>query len=376
MAQLLMPRYDAIFDTQTGAGQALVQERARIHRAIAAASDQAGLARATDAIFALVHRVVEQAQAAEPMTLLISALNDVLTKRVIELCCGAMPPGALRWCWISLGSEGRQEQTLSSDQDNGIIFADAGAAGAGAAAEIVRARLLPLARRINAALDACGFPLCSGQIMAGNPEWCLSLREWRERFSTWVLEGDPQALLNASIFFDFRPLHGAMDLAGELTGWLAVEASTNSRFLFQMAANAQRRKVPLSMLHRFVVDKNGPFAGTIDLKVNVATLFVDAARIYGLACGVHASNTADRLRLAAASRRLHPDDVEAWINAFYFIQMLRLKNQHRSHVGGTAMHNHIDPNRLDQGDRRALLDALLQARSLQNRLALDYPGSR
>lgn len=370
MDRLLKPRHDVIFDPQTIAGQALLQESSNIRHCIATAKDQAGLLQATGAIQTLVHRVVEQAVAAEPMTRLISTLNDALTKRVIELSCADTSLGPLRWCWISLGSEGRQEQTLSSDQDNGIIFAGDGPPDAW------REKLLPLARRINDALDACGFPLCTGQIMASNPQWCLSLHEWQEKFSNWVLEGDPQALLNASIFFDFRPLHGVMELAGELTDWLAVEASANSRFLFQMAANAQRRKVPLGLLHRFVVDKSGDYAGTIDLKVNVATLFVDAARIYGLACGIHASNTADRFRLAAASHRLHPDDVEGWINAFYFIQMLRLKNQQRSYVGGTPMHNHIDPNQLDKADRHVLLDALLQARSLQNRLALDYPGSR
>ncbi|MFC6519507.1 putative nucleotidyltransferase substrate binding domain-containing protein [Undibacterium arcticum] len=175
--------------------------------------------------------------------------------------------------------------------------------------------------------------------------------------------------------FDLRPLYGAHSLAHELADWLAVEASENSRFLFQMTANALRREAPLGMLRKFVVEKGGQFAGTIDLKLNGATLFVDAARIYGLACGTRANNTADRLRLAAKSHRLHPSDVDQWINAFYFIQMLRLKNQHRNYTSFTEMHNHVDPNQLEAADRHALLDALRQARTLQNRLALDYPGS-
>jgi signal-transduction protein with cAMP-binding, CBS, and nucleotidyltransferase domain len=99
----------------------------------------------------------------------------------------------------ALGSEGRQEQTLASDQDNGLIFAGSGDAVA------VREQLLPMALRINEALDACGFPLCTGQVMASNPQWCLDLHEWRQRFAGWIIEGDPQALLNASIFFDLRP---------------------------------------------------------------------------------------------------------------------------------------------------------------------------
>lgn len=211
--------------------------------------------------------------------------------------------------------------------------------------------------------------------MASNPQWCLSLHEWKERFSNWIIEGDPQALLNASIFFDLRPLHGARELAEELADWLAQEASTNSRFLFQMAVNSLHREVPLGLFRKFTVEKEGKYQGTIDLKVNAATLFIDAARIYGLACGAHASNTAERFRLAIDAHRLHPDDVAKWIKAFYFIQLLRLKNQQDSYKRGQPMHNHIDPTQLNAADRDKLLDALRQARALQHRLELDYPGS-
>ena len=237
-----------------------------------------------------------------------------------------------------------------------------------------RRTLLPLALRINDALDACGFPFCPGQIMASNPQWCLSLHEWRERFSNWIIDGDPQALLNASIFFDLRPLYGARELAQALVDWLARNASDNHRFLFQMADNALRRKAPLGLLHDFTVEKDGEFAGTIDLKVDAATLFVDAARVYGLACGAHTGNTANRLRVAADAHRLFPKEVNAWIRAFYLIQMLRLENQQRCHMQGIAMHNHVDPEALAPTQRRALLEALRQARALQKKLALDYTG--
>lgn len=357
-------------DFDSTAGRAFPPALQQARSFVAAAHDLPGLQQAATRIQELVHGLVEQAQAAGPMTQLISMLNDVLTRRVIEVVSASTVLDDIRWCWISLGSEGRQEQTLSSDQDNGIIFA-----GNEPASEL-RAKLLPLAQRINAALDACGFPLCPGQIMASNPQWCLSLHEWKERFRNWIIEGDPQALLNASIFFDLRPLHGARELAGELTDWLAQEASANSRFLFQMAANSLHREVPLGVFRRFVVEKEGKYPGTIDLKVNAATLFIDAARIYGLACGAHASNTAERFRLAVDAHRLHPDDVEKWIGAFYFIQLLRLKNQQHRYKLGQEMHNHIDPAQLAASDRDSLLGALRQARALQNRLALDYPGSQ
>ncbi|MGE5649470.1 MAG: DUF294 nucleotidyltransferase-like domain-containing protein, partial [Bacillota bacterium] len=291
-------------------------ELRQVQRAVAAAGDEAGLLLAARRSQELVHRLVDQTQAARAMTLFISVLNDMLTRRVVEVVSAKAGMDGVRWCWISLGSEGRQEQTLSSDQDNGIIFAG------DTDADALRTKMLPLAQRINAALDACGFPLCTGEVMASNPQWCLSLSEWKERFRNWIIEGEPQALLNASIFFDLRPLHGATELAGELGDWLAREAAANPRFQFQMAANAMKREIPLGLFNRFVVDKHGKYPGTIDQKVGVATLFVDAARIYGLASGSHASNTAERFRQAVNTHRLHPNDAERWIRAFYFVQML------------------------------------------------------
>jgi CBS domain-containing protein len=368
MAELTRFDIEGFFGLEAEDKRIFAQELQRVDHSIVAAQDSASLQRAGDEIRALVHRIIGRT-AAEPLTRLISTLNDALTRRVIEVTCAGTQLDGVRWCWIALGSEGRQEQTLASDQDNGIIFDGNGSTDA------LREMFLPLALRINQALAACGFPLCSGQIMASNPKWCLSLHEWRERFLTWIIEGDPQALLNATIFFDLRPLYGAHDLAQTLDAWLKVNVSDNPRFLFQMTENALRREAPLGILRDFVVEKSGEFAGTIDLKLNAATLFVDAARVYGLACGSRSSNTADRLMHAAEAHCVEVSDVEAWIRAFYFIEMLRLKNQQSCYARGMALHNHIDPNHLDAHDRRALLHALQQARALQKRLAHAYLGS-
>jgi CBS domain-containing protein len=363
------PRFDPdAFFGPDAAGRAFARETQSVWHSIVAAPDDAGLQRASADLQALTHRLIEHVPA-EALTRLLSTLNDTLTRRVIELNCRIAPQNTVRWCWIALGSEGRQEQTFTSDQDNGIIFD-----GSGPADEL-REMLLPLALQINRALAACGFPLCKGQIMASNPHWCLSLHEWRERFLTWIVEGDPQALLNATIFFDMRPLSGACDLAQEVGDWLAVNASDNPRFLFQMTENALRREAPLGLLRDFVVEKSGEFAGTIDLKLNAATLFIDAARIFGLACASHSSNSADRLRRAAEAHYVDMREVEAWVRAFYFVQTLRLKNQQRCHARGAIMHNHVDPNCLEAVERRALLNALQRARALQKQLGQVFLGS-
>lgn len=357
-----------LFDPGTGQGRAFERELQAVCAGIDAAADVHALEREAGQLRALFHHLIDAAPA-DVLTRLISAMNDALTRRVIAVVSAGTRLEQVRWCWMAFGSEGRQEQTLSSDQDNGIVFA------ADDAADAVRVQLLPMAQRINEALAACGFPLCAGQVMAGNPQCCLSVREWRLRFANWIAEGDQQALLNATIFFDLRPLYGAFDLADGLAEWLAVSAADNPRFLLQMSGNALQRAPPLGLLRDFVIEKNGEFIGTIDLKLNGATLFVDAGRIYGLACEARASATAHRLRRAAEMHRLNADQVERWIRAFHSIQKMRLEHQQHCWMLGEAMHNHIDPQRLDDVGRRTLLDALRQARSLQKRLAQDYPGS-
>ena len=162
----------------------------------------------------------------------------------------------------------------------------------------MRSSLLPVALRINTVLAECGFPLCKGEIMASNPRWCLSLEEWQNVFADWIARGDGPVLLNASIFFDFRPLFGNLTLATQLRAWLHNKVKDNRQFLKLMTANALCNYPPLGVLRDFVVDKQGDSSNTLDLKVNGITPFVDAARIFALASGSNETNTVLRLRAA------------------------------------------------------------------------------
>jgi CBS domain-containing protein len=318
-------------------------------------------------IRSLTHSLLAQGVDAEHMMHLISALNDQLTTRVVELECDAAGVPLDSFAWIALGSQGRHEQTLATDQDNGILFLDESGEPAGS-----RERLLPLATRINAQLAECGFPLCRGEIMARNPRWCLSLREWKEIFSTWIDRGDPQSLLNAAIFFDFRAVCGNTDPVSRLRDWLSAAACSNQRFLHQMAKNALGNAPPLGILRDFDVAPHGSVAASIDLKLNGAMPFVDAARILSLATDDTHTGTVDRLRRAARALGIGGAEAEAWIEAYLFIQALRLRRHHSQIERGQTPDNFLDPNTLNNLDRRILKEALHQARKLQTRIRLDY----
>ncbi len=334
-----------------------------LSRAITSAADIDTLSRLSRDVHQLIDQMLAQGVAVEQLTQIITLLNDHLTRRVIHLCitdCATPPP---RFTWLAFGSEGRQEQTLKTDQDNGMLFVP----DTRMSAEATRAALLPLAQRVNAALAECGFPLCEGKIMAGNPQWCLSDAEWKEKFADWIHRADAPVLLNATIFFDFRTLYGDPEPVHELRAWLHERIKDNRLFLRSLSENALANRPPLGLVRDFVTEHGDDHADTLDLKINGITPFVDAARIFALAAGIDTTATVGRLRAAARVWHLDSAEVDAWVEAFWFMQLLRLRLQFEQRQKGLPLSNRIDPNALNDLDRRILKEAFRQARKLQTK---------
>ena len=316
----------------------------------------------------LTRLLVEQGVAAEQLTLYVSVLNDRLCQRVIEVVRKHHQWEQISWCWLGFGSEGRLEQTFSTDQDNGIIFS----AHDGADPADVRSRLLPFAKEVNQALDACGFRWCKGNVMASNPELCLSDEEWRAKMGGWLAKWEPQALLEATIYFDFRPLYGDASLATGLREWVLQRTPAYPAFLRQMAQNALLAKPALGTLRDFATEDVPNAPHSVDLKTYGVRLFVDAARIYALAHGLPQTNTVERLRAAGPRTRMSPESIEAAVAAFLAIQQLRLRNQAARDPISEDTANRVDPDKLNELDRHILKECFRLARRLQQRLALDY----
>jgi CBS domain-containing protein len=296
----------------------------------------------------------------------ISALNDIIAIRVIELIEDEFDLPAIPWCWLVFGSEGRLEQTLSTDQDNGIIFLP----GEEKATEDLREAFIPFAKKVNLALDACGFPLCRGDIMAGNRAWCLSLAEWQMKFSTWMEAPEPEALLNSTVFFDFRPLYGSYHLADDLRQWLIPRPPAHPRFLRALAVEALTCPPPLGWANRFVYDGGKEHPHTMDLKLHGSRPFVDVARIWSLAQGVWATNTGDRLSAVSRARDWRPQETAAELEAFYLVQRFRMQQQIMTEDPRAA--NRLNPSSLNTLNRLMLKEALKQAKKIQLRLKLEF----
>jgi CBS domain-containing protein len=310
-----------------------------------------------------------QGTRARQLTELISHLNDVLTERLVTLLADKHAVDLTRTAWLAFGSEGRGEQTIATDQDNGIVFASDDPARD-------RPALMAFARECNEALDACGYPLCKGNVMASNPECCLSQQEWLTRFADWIDHGAPEDLLNASIYFDLRSLAGAAALAQPLREMVAREAARNARFMKQMATNALRNGPALTWTGALDTrDEQGQ--QVLDLKLHGTAIYVDAARLYALAHGLAATGTRARFEAAARAIGVPASEAEAWISGFEYLQLLRLQVQLRTDApagvdSSDGNPNLIDVSSLNDIDRRVLQESLRVARRLQQRIELDY----
>ncbi|SEK84173.1 CBS domain-containing protein [Atopomonas hussainii] len=316
----------------------------------------------------LVDSMLAHGASSVQVTHLITLLNDHSVARVIELVIAELGDPGIAFTWLVFGSEGRCEQTLHTDQDNGMLFS----CDATDDSEALRQRLLPIAQRINQELDHLGFTLCKGNIMAGNPELCLSEHEWQQRFARMISSATPENLLGSSIYFDLRSVYGPTIGVERLQQFLLSHIQSNTLFQRMLAENALRQRPPLGLFRDFVVAKSGAEKHTLDLKVQGLTPFVDAARLLALANQIAVSSTLARFAALVERGVVDSKDADAFEEAYNFIQLTRLQLHQRQSREGRPLSNRIDPDALNPLDRRILRESFRQAQRLQASLALRY----
>ena len=332
----------------------------RAAKAILRADDFDALVATAADVRELTGHLLAQGMNAVQLGAIISSLNDALVQSAIRIA-ESRHALAGRYCWLAFGSEGRSEQTLATDQDNGLILEES--------ADVTS--FLLFAADINQTLDRCGFPLCKGGVMAGNSRWCLPLSKWRQTFADWIRNPVPAALLNAAIFFDLRAVAGEHDFARELRDEILQSAAANPAFLRAMAENALETRPALGVLGGLETSSEGAFRGTLDLKLHGSRVFVDAARVWALGHRLPHTGTADRLTAAAQAGVLPADEAAGAVEAFRIIQALRLRHQFFEQPPAGA-ENRVNPHLLNSVDRRVLKEAFRLGGRLQQRLRLDF----
>ncbi|WP_086933469.1 DUF294 nucleotidyltransferase-like domain-containing protein [Agarilytica rhodophyticola] len=290
---------------------------------------------------------------------ILASITDNLTRRLIALAIDTFGSPPMRFNFLVFGSQARKDQSLGSDQDNGLMLER----------EPLHNEVKyfnDLARFICDALDKCGIPLCPGNIMATNPQCCLTQTQWQQKFIQWMDSASPKSLLKASIFFDVRNIHGPSHSVDSLTELIQVYAKKNSIFLATLTRNSTQLRPPLGFFRDFVLEHTGEHKNTLDLKHQALSLINDLARIYSFSTSSYQSNTCKRLQQVGDEKLLSQDYVKSLQDAWLYLSELRLYAQQYNWQKNNSRGAFLDPSCLSPLNRKYLKAAFKTILDVQN----------
>lgn len=326
-----------------------------------------GLAAIRQEVLTVARSLLSESRSTPEVMEILSYIHHGIVRRTFELClaerlaAGAVLP-AVRYCFLILGSGGRKEMLLGPDQDHALVYEDV----APERLAEVEAFFAPLARDVGVALQRIGYPLCDGQVMAGNPQWRGRLCDWRERIQGWVDNPEPQQIRSSSIFFDFSLLAGDGGLLAALRDIVRSEVANQPAFLYQMMALDLRYKVPLGLLGRFILERSGDHEGCLSLKLGGTLYIVDCVRMFALDKGVQEPSTLGRLKALVENSIFTPETAEHIRAAFEALTFLRLRQEIALLDAGQPTSHYLDPNLLSKNEQDLLREAFQAVSKLQD----------
>lgn len=291
-------------------------------------------------------------------------LTDACTQRLLALAEDELGRPPLEYAWLAFGSQARLEQGLISDQDNGLLLAEAPDSSAAGYFET-------LAGRVCDGLNACGYIHCPGGVMAKG-EWRMSYAAWRQRFDGWIREPAPKSVMHSSIFFDMRAVAGQTGLAGQLHHEVLQKARDSEIFRRFLAGESLGHKPPVGLFRQFVQEQGGKHSHGLNLKKRGVIPIVDLARVRALEGALDVIHTEDRLQAAAGAGLMNESDADDLIHALRFIADIRLGHQARQLEAGETPDHLVDPDEVSGLHRRYLRSAFRIVSEAQKALALRY----
>ncbi|MCW3489868.1 DUF294 nucleotidyltransferase-like domain-containing protein [Dethiobacter alkaliphilus] len=326
-----------------------------------------GLAKASKEIDKVLQALVAENATSREILKIITEFFDRLTRKVIQVCEREMireghgaPPVA--YSWITMGSSGRQEQFVKTDQDNGIIYENV----PDDKEEEVAQYFHVFAEKVVEGLYQCGFAKCKGNVMASNPFWCRSFKNWREVITEWLNKLDSENVRMMTIFLDFRHVYGKKSLCDLLRNFVTRSFQKSSTVLLFLAKDDLNHRVPLNFFKQIITEKSKEHRNMVNLKGAACVHMVDCLRIFSLREGIVDTNTFSRLEQLAKRRVFSPDDTEMFASAYETLMMFRIRQSLYQLSIGKQPDNYINPNELSKKDKAALREAFLAVDRLQN----------
>jgi CBS domain-containing protein len=318
----------------------------------------------------LIRNLIASGAKSENVTRFITTLSDAILNKIMAYTLDALGPPPAKFVFMIMGSEGRHEQTLKTDQDNAIVFEDV----AESSLDEVREYFLKFGEKACTWLDQAGYDFCEGGVMAQNPKWCQPLSTWKEYFNSWIHTAEAEDLLQASIFFDFRTGYGDESIVAELRRFLFDSLEGWSGFFRHLTENALHFKPPLGFFGGFVMESKGEHRSVLDIK-SAMTPIVDFARIYSLKNRIQETNTMERLRHLRLKRVLSQQEYEELEKAYGFMMQLRFVRQVNAVLDEkTKPDNYIKPKKLTSIEQKMLKEIFKRVEKFQSKMEFEFTG--
>ncbi len=316
----------------------------------------------------LIDAFIESGVNTESITRVISNITDTINRRIIDLAIENEGDPPCGFCFIAMGSQGRREQTLVTDQDNGIIISDSCAGK-----DESRNYFIKIGKRINDSLNRVGYKYCHGNFMAGNAEWNLTISKWKELFSGWINNSDPQSLLDVSIFFDFRAIYGDVMLADELRKHINKVSMDKAVFFYHLSQTVTRHKPPVGLFGQIVGEHDSSDSNIVDTKKLLVPV-TGFARIFSLKMQINETNTAARLESLRGTQGMSDSLLDETIQAYNMLMTARLSQQAKQVMQGEEPANTIDVNKLTDIEKSTLKKVLSVINEMIIKLKSDFKG--
>jgi CBS domain-containing protein len=301
---------------------------------------------------------------------LLASICDAVTVRLVELALEEMGPPPAAFAFISMGSQGRQELTLTTDQDNGIIYQNP----VNTDSKDVQAYFLRLGKKVSDGLNQAGYLYCRGEVMASNLRWCRSLTDWIAGFQEWIHKSEPQEIIDFNIFFDLRTVYGDEDLSRELKQVVFAAVVEDPAFLHHLAKNAVSFKPPIRLPGNIYLGGGSTeHAGEINLKDAMAPL-VSYARLYALRYQIQQTHTLERIEALCDRNLISPASRDEIVAAYDFLMQLRLQTQLEAIQLGNSPHNNVHPGKIGYIHQESMKQAFAQISAVQKKIGYDFLG--
>ncbi|OQA34356.1 MAG: Methyl-accepting chemotaxis protein 4 [Betaproteobacteria bacterium ADurb.Bin341] len=317
-----------------------------------------------------VKAVLDSGSRPQNVTRIISNLSDVIIRKLINLAISELGDPPANFAFVVLGSVGREEQTLCTDQDNAIIFDDGVPEDR---LEETRNYFLAMSRKVCAWLDEIGYSYCQGNIMAQNPDWCQPLDTWKYYFSRWIHTAEPQDMLEVNIFFDFRCVFGDKTLVDQLRDHVDIAWQKHPLFIYLLAENALRYKPPLGVFGGIVTAAPGEPEGSFDIKAAMMPI-VNIARAQALKHHISETNTMNRMRRLYEQKVFSEYEFSEIQLVYDFLMQLRLKHQAMEAKSGQTIDNFIHLKSMTHIEQMTLKNVFNKINDFLAKLRLDFTG--